>query len=163
MMKGLAFLAAGALLYTLHLSKGEHSPLVLEDLDGASRRYPLVAFAFSVAVLGLGGLPPLSGFMSKWQIFMAGVSTQNIWIILLVIFAALNSVLSLVYYAPLVNRIYRHEPSAVVKSGTPMTFAMGLPLVLLSAGVIVIGIWPSLMDWLTGPAGASLMTAFGLR
>ncbi len=113
MMKGLAFLAAGALLYTLHLSKGEHSPLVLDDLDGASRRYPLVAFAFSVAVLGLGGLPPLAGFMSKWQIFMAGVSTQNIWIILLVIFAALNSVLSLVYYAPLVNRIYRHEPSAV--------------------------------------------------
>jgi len=163
MMKGLAFLAAGALLYTLHLSKGEHSPLILEDLDGASRRYPLVAFAFSVAVLGLGGLPPLSGFMSKWQIFMAGVSTQNIWIILLVIFAALNSVLSLVYYAPLVNRIYRHEPSEAVKSGTPMTFAMGLPLVLMSAGVIVLGIWPSLMDWLTGPAGASLMTAFGLR
>jgi proton-translocating NADH-quinone oxidoreductase chain N len=163
MMKGLAFLSAGALLYTLHLSKGEHLPLVLEDLDGASRRYPLVAFAFSVAVLGLGGLPPLSGFMSKWQIFMAGVSTQNIWIILLVIFAALNSVLSLVYYAPLVNRIYRHEPSAAVKSGTPMTIAMGLPLVLLSAGVIVLGIWPSLMDWLTGPAGASLMTTFGLR
>jgi proton-translocating NADH-quinone oxidoreductase chain N len=163
MMKGLAFLAAGALLYTLHLSKGEHSPLVVEDLDGASRRYPLVAFTFSVAVLGLGGLPPLSGFMSKWQIFMAGVSTQNIWIILLVIFAALNSVLSLVYYAPLVNRIYRHEPSAAVKSGAPMTIAMGLPLVLLSAGVIVLGIWPSLMDWLTGPAGASLMTAFGLR
>jgi proton-translocating NADH-quinone oxidoreductase chain N len=163
MMKGLAFLAAGALLYTLHLSKGEHSPLVVEDLDGASRRYPLVAFAFSVAVLGLGGLPPLSGFMSKWQIFMAGVSTQNIWIILLVIFAALNSVLSLVYYAPLVNRIYRHEPSAAVKSGTPMTLAMSLPLVLLAAGVIVLGIWPSLMDWLTGPAGASLMTTFGLR
>jgi len=163
MMKGLAFLAAGALLYTLHLSKGEHLPLVLEDLDGASRRYPLVAFAFSVAVLGLGGLPPLSGFMSKWQIFMAGVSTQNIWIILLVIFAALNSVLSLVYYAPLVNRIYRHEPSEAVKSGTPMTFAMGLPLVLLTAGVIVLGIWPSLMDWLTGPAGASLMTTFGLH
>ena len=163
MMKGLAFLAAGALLYTLHLSKGEHLPLVLEDLDGASRRYPLVAFAFSVAVLGLGGLPPFSGFMSKWQIFMAGVSTQNTWIIVLVIFAALNSVLSLVYYAPLVNRIYRHEPSAAVKAGTPMTFAMGLPLVLLTSCVIVLGIWPSLMDWLTGPAGASLMTTFGLR
>ena len=161
MMKGLAFLAAGALLYTLHLSKGEHSPLVVEDLDGASRRYPLVAFAFSVALLGLGGLPPLAGFMSKWQIFMAGVSTQNIWIILLVIFAALNSVLSLAYYAPLVNRIYRHEPSAAVTSGTPMTIGMGLPLVLLSAIVIVLGVWPSLMDWLTGPAGISLLIAFG--
>ncbi len=162
MMKGLAFLAAGVFLYALHLSKGDHSPLVIDDLNGAARRYPLAAFAFSVAVLGLGGLPPLSGFMSKWQIFMAGVYTQNAWIILLVVFAALNSVLSLAYYAPLVNRIYRCEPCEAVKSGTPMTFAMGLPLILLAATIIVIGIWPTMMDWLTGPAGISLMAAFGL-
>jgi formate hydrogenlyase subunit 3/multisubunit Na+/H+ antiporter MnhD subunit len=55
MMKGLAFLAAGAFFYALHLAKDDHSPLVLSDLDGAARRYPVVAFALSVAVLGLGG------------------------------------------------------------------------------------------------------------
>ena len=35
------------------------------------------ALAFSLAVLGLGGLPPLAGFMSKWQIFVAGFETHN--------------------------------------------------------------------------------------
>ena len=76
-MKGLAFLSAGALLYALKLSQGNHDPLVVADLAGAARRYPLPALALSVAVLGLGGLPPLAGFMSKWQIFAAGFLTKD--------------------------------------------------------------------------------------
>ena len=77
MMKGLAFLAAGALLWALHLSNKEHSALTVDDLNGASRRYPLIAIGFSLAVLGLGGLPPLAGFMSKWQILAAGVAKEH--------------------------------------------------------------------------------------
>ena len=80
MMKGLAFLAAGALLYALHIAAGDHGPLTIADLNGAAQRYPLAALALSLAVLGLGGLPPLAGFMSKWQIFVAGFETQNRWI-----------------------------------------------------------------------------------
>jgi proton-translocating NADH-quinone oxidoreductase chain N len=159
-MKGLAFLSAGAFLYALHLARHDHSPLMIDDLNGASRKYPVVAFAFSVAVLGLGGLPPLAGFMSKWQIFVAGFQTQNAAAMLLVIFAALNSVLSLGYYAPMVNRIYRGEPSEVVTEGKPVTLTMVLPLVILTAAVVVIGFWPSIFNGLTNPAAMSLISAF---
>jgi len=89
LMKGSAFLAAGALLYTLHIAKGDHNPLMLDDLNGASRRYPVTAFALSVAVLALGGMPPLAGFMSKWQIFVSGFETHDPAIMVLVVFAAL--------------------------------------------------------------------------
>jgi proton-translocating NADH-quinone oxidoreductase chain N len=160
LMKGLAFLAAGALLYALHLSRHDHSPLVLSDLDGASRRYPLTAFAFSVALLALGGLPPLAGFMSKWQIFVAGFETHSAIIVLLVIFMALNSVLSLGYYAPLVNRMYRNQPSEIVANGGPISAAMGIPLVIMTLAIVAIGFWPSLLSWLTGPAARSLLAAF---
>ncbi len=162
LMKGLAFLAAGALLYTLYIARGDHgSPLTIGDLNGAARRYPIVALALSVAVLGLGGLPPLAGFMSKWQIFIAGFETHNLAIDLLVIFAALNSILSLAYYAPLVNAVYRHEPSEAVLSGKPLPLTMSMPLAVLALAVIVIGVWPSLLQGLTGPAGAALLKAFG--
>ncbi len=161
LMKGLAFLAAGTLLYTLHLSKGDHHPLLVDDLNGASRRYPLTAFAFALAVFSLGGLPPLAGFMSKWQIFVAAVETQNTGVIVLVIFAALNSVLSLAYYAPLVNRMYRYVPAKIVENGGKVTPLMGLPLALLSLALIVLGFYPSLLGWLTGSAAASLLAAFG--
>ena len=160
LMKGLAFLAVGALLYALHIARGDHNPLVLDDLNGASKRYPLTAFCLSVGLLALGGFPPLAGFMSKWQIFVAGAQTQNTLTIILVVFAAFNSVLSLGYYAPLVNRIYRKEPSAIVNEGKSLSFSMTLPLVLMTLAITVLGFYPNLMSWLTQPAGLALLNMF---
>ena len=161
LMKGLAFLAAGSLLYALHLANGSHKALTKEDINGASKRYPLAAFAFSVAILSLGALPPLAGFMSKWQIVLGAVETKNTTILWLTLFMALNSVLSLGYYAPLVNRIYRRESSEVVNSGKSISISMSIPLVILTLAIAVLGFWPSLVTWLTNPAAASLLAVFG--
>jgi len=160
-MKGLAFLAAGVFLYCLHIANGKHNPLTMDDLNGASRRYPLAALGLSIAVLGLGGLPPLAGFMSKWQIFVGGVQTGNLAMILLVVFAALNSVLSLGYYVPLVNRMYRLNPSASVEQGKPAPALMSVSLLALSLMVVLLGFLPSLAKWLTSPAAVALLAAFG--
>jgi proton-translocating NADH-quinone oxidoreductase chain N len=161
LMKGLAFLSAGALLYVLHTALGDHSLLTIADLSGAARRYPLAALALSIAVLGLAGLPPLAGFMSKWQIFVAGFETRDALIEALVIFAALNSILSLGYYAPLVNAVYRQQPSDAVKRGRSLPALMSAPLAAMAAAVVVIGVWPGVMQWLTEPAGRALLSAFG--
>jgi formate hydrogenlyase subunit 3/multisubunit Na+/H+ antiporter MnhD subunit len=161
MMKGLAFLAAGALLYTLNLQRGDHAALTVDDLSGAAVRYPLVALCLSLAVLGLGGLPPLAGFMSKWQVFAAGFQTHNLAVGLLVVFAGLNSVLSLAYYAPLVNAVYRRQPSPAVLAGGRLPLGLSAPLLVLGLAVVAIGVWPSLMTWLTAPAAAALLSGFG--
>jgi proton-translocating NADH-quinone oxidoreductase chain N len=164
LMKGLAFLAAGALVYALHATastSGASAPLLVTDLSGAARRYPLVTLAFSIALLGLSGLPPLAGFMSKWQIVVAGFETQNLVIDALMIFAALNSVLSLVYYAPLVNALYRRQPSAAVQHGQSVPRAMSMPLAVLAAAVLAVGVWPGLLSWLSEPAGVALMAVVG--
>jgi len=75
----------------------------------------------------------------------------------LVIFAALNSVLSLAYYVPLINAMYRLEPSEKVKRGVSMPRIMVVPLLILGLAIVVIGVWPSLMNWLTFPAARVLM------
>jgi proton-translocating NADH-quinone oxidoreductase chain N len=157
LMKGLAFLAVGALIYGLYLQNGSHEPLMTSDLAGAAQKYPLVALALSTALLGLGGLPPLAGFMSKWQIFVGGFQTQNVWIMALIVFAALNSVLSLGYYAPLINLMYRKSPSKMVLAGKPLPWTIILPLVVMALAVIALGFVPGLMDWLTAPAGQQLV------
>lgn len=161
LMKGLAFLAAGTLLYALHLARGSHHPLMADDLNGAARRYPFIALVFSLALLSLGGLPPLAGFMSKWQIFVSGVQTQNTAVIVLVVFAALNSVLSLAYYAPLINRMYRKETGPVVELGKPVPVVMAVPLALLALALVVAGFYPAVFGWLVNPAAVSLLAAFG--
>ena len=161
LMKGLAFLSVGALIYGLFLQNDSHASLKITDLAGTAQKYPMVALALSIAVLGLGGLPPLAGFMSKWQIFVAGFQTQNTWIITLMVFMALNSVLSLAYYAPLVNMMYRKSPSDQVLAGKRLSLAIALPLVIMMLAVIILGFAPQLMDWVTIPAAQNLITMFG--
>ena len=161
LMKGLAFLAAGALLFALHQAAGSHDPLTIDDLSGAARRYPLIALTLSLALLGLGGLPPLAGFMSKWQIFVAGFETHNAWIEALIVFAALNNVLALAYYVPLINAMYRRQPSPAVENGLGLPLAMKIPLAILAAAILAIGVWPALMSWLTVPASAALLNSLG--
>jgi len=161
LMKGLAFLAVGALMYGLFLQNNSHASLKIKDLAGAAQKYPLAALSLSIAVLALGGMPPLAGFMSKWQIFESGFQTQNNWIIALMIFMALNSVLSLGYYAPLVNMMYRKQPSQQVCCGKPMTWTISLPLVLMTGVVVLLGFLPGLMNWLTVPASQQFMSMFG--
>jgi NADH:ubiquinone oxidoreductase subunit 2 (subunit N) len=148
------------LLYEIHLARGSHAPLNVEDLNGAARRYPLAAFGFSVAVLALGGLPPLAGFMSKWQIFVGSAAPMNLPVIILVVIAALNSVLSLGYYAPLVNRLYRREPSKEVLSGKPVSNWMAAPIIILIAGVVILGFWPGLVQGFLSPAAGVLVNLF---
>ncbi|MBK9925040.1 MAG: hypothetical protein IPP66_07065 [Anaerolineales bacterium] len=160
-MKGLAFLAVGALMFVLLDRNGIHRPLEVNDLAGAAKKYPLAAFALSVALLALGGLPPLAGFMSKWQIFIAGFEGSDPWLMGLVIFAALNSVLSLGYYAPVVNILYRRNMGEVVQHGSTIPIAMTIPLVIFMLAIILIGLVPSLMNWLTQPAAQALLVMFG--
>jgi NADH:ubiquinone oxidoreductase subunit 2 (subunit N) len=117
--------------------------------------------ALSISLLALAGLPPLAGFMSKWQIFVAGFQGSNPWLMGLVIFAALNSVLSLAYYAPVVNMMYRQKMGQVVEGGSSIPLTMSIPLVIFALAIVVIGLIPSLMNWLTEPAAQALLAMFG--
>jgi formate hydrogenlyase subunit 3/multisubunit Na+/H+ antiporter MnhD subunit len=159
-MKGLAFLAAGSFLFALRLARGDAGPLETTDLAGAARRYPMTALALTVALLGLGGLPPLGGFMSKWQIFASGVRAGSPVAIALVIFGVLNSLLSLGYYAPLVSMMYRNAPSGVVTAGARIPAGMTVPLVVLVLVVVAFGVWPALANGLTVPAGRVVLSIF---
>jgi NADH:ubiquinone oxidoreductase subunit 2 (subunit N) len=161
MMKGLAFLAAGAIVFNLKQAKGDHSPLMVKDLDGISQKYPWYALLLSIAVLALGGLPPLAGFISKWQIFAGGALSKNPWAMFLIVFAGINSVLSLGYYAPLVNRMYRHQPSQTVLAGISKCSATMLAsLILLGIFVVLLGLFPMLISNYTGSASSALLNMF---
>ncbi len=161
LMKGLAFFCAGAVLYAIGRMNGNEHSLTVDDLGGLARRYPLLALAFTLALLSLGGVPPLAGFMSKWQILVAGLGTGTGWIDLLVIFAALNSVLSLGYYLPVINALFRDEVSLPVLHGRALPLAVLAPVAVLAAALLLVGLWPDALTWLTQPAAAGLLAAFG--
>lgn len=157
LMKALAFFAVGALLHALTFD--DSKPATFDDLSGMARRAPLAALALCLSALGLIGLPPLAGFVSKFQIFGAGLAAQDSVIDFFIIVAALNTVISLGYYLPLVNALFRPEPSA--RASRPLPLTITGPLVVLAAAVILIGVWPASLTWLTGAAADAVLAAFG--
>jgi NADH-quinone oxidoreductase subunit N len=115
----------------------------LSDLDGLSRRSPLMAVLMTVFMLSLAGFPPFVGFFGKLFLFTAGVSAGYTW---LVVLAVLMSVVSVYYYVRVLipvwsasTRTDRLESSAssklaIVISGV-LSLVLGLyPTTLLIAG-----------------------------
>jgi NADH:ubiquinone oxidoreductase subunit 5 (subunit L)/multisubunit Na+/H+ antiporter MnhA subunit len=156
-MKGLAFLAAGAIIYRIGTRD-------IKKMRGIGHAMPITALAFTVAALSLSGAPPLSGFMSEWMIFKAGVDVvPNIgfWGIAISMILLLNSALSLGYYLPIIKGFFlKPRRNWVGIKETPMM--MLIPLIILMAITITLGIWPELglqvvkpvVDFLMGLGGA---------
>lgn len=48
------------------------------ELNGIGRRMKVTFTCFTVAALALTGIPPLAGFMSKWNLATAAVDSENI-------------------------------------------------------------------------------------
>ncbi len=43
----------------------------INEMDGAGKRMPLTSLAFTVGALGMIGLPPIAGFITKWYLALA--------------------------------------------------------------------------------------------
>ena len=67
-------------------------------MGGLAKRMPLTMAAFALASLSMIGVPPVSGFVSKWYLAIGAMDIHN-WIILTVLLVSslLNSTVILIY------------------------------------------------------------------
>ena len=130
LMKGVAFLVAG--LVILKLRRAD-----LDAYNGLGRRMPTAAFTMTIALLGLAGIPPLSGFWSKLFLFLSVSNSQFVWLALA---AILNSAFSLGYYAWIIKRMFVDEPESTERVAEPFWHVV---VFAVSAGLIIgIGLFP---------------------
>ncbi|HKI55892.1 MAG TPA: NADH-quinone oxidoreductase subunit N [Trueperaceae bacterium] len=79
----------------------------LERFAGLGRRRPALAFAMTLFMLSLGGIPPLAGFMGKILVFQAAIASGYT---VLAVIGILTSVVALVYYFRVITYMYFREP-----------------------------------------------------
>jgi multicomponent Na+:H+ antiporter subunit D len=99
-MKITMFFAAGNIAETY----GYHK---ISQLNGIGRRMPLTMGAFTIAVFGMIGLPPVAGFVSKWYLGLGAVQAGSYWVILVLL---ASSALNAAYFLPIVYRAWFCEP-----------------------------------------------------
>ncbi len=148
-MKTGAFIAVAALGYML-LKENSNAKDVdhLDNFAGLGKRSPFLAFSIMIFLFALAGIPPTAGFVSKFILFL---SVLEGGFLLLVIFAILNSALSLYYYARVVKYMYVLPPSSDEKLKIPGAYAIAILLALI--GVLAIGIVPApFVDWAASAA-----------
>lgn len=93
------FFAAGAIYVTTGVDK-------VSQMDGIGRRMPLTMAAFGIAALGLAGLPPVGGFVSKWFLGSGTVEADQPVLAVVVIGSGL---LTAGYLLPIVHRAFFRE------------------------------------------------------
>ncbi|MHB1421100.1 MAG: NADH-quinone oxidoreductase subunit N [Bacillota bacterium] len=110
----------------------------IKDYAGLSRRSPLLAAVMLFSLLSLAGIPPLSGFISKFYLFTAIIENGYIWLALV---GVLTSMVSVYYYLMVVKVMYITEPPA---GSGPIRVSNGLQFALLVAiGItFIFGIYP---------------------
>ena len=148
-MKTGAFIAVAALGYML-LKENSNAKDVdhLDNFAGLGKRSPFLAFSIMIFLFALAGIPPTAGFVSKFILFY---SVLKGGFLLLVIFAILNSALSLYYYARVVKYMYVLPPSSEEKLTMPGAYTLAILVALI--GVLAIGIVPEpFVNWAASAA-----------
>jgi multicomponent Na+:H+ antiporter subunit D len=95
-MKITLFFCAGNLAETLGIHR-------VSEMDGCARRMPLTMTAFTVAALGMIGVPPTAGFVSKWFLGTGAMDAGQHWVLAVL---ATSSLLNAAYFLPIIYRAW---------------------------------------------------------
>jgi NADH-quinone oxidoreductase subunit N len=114
-----------------------------EGFNGFARQQPVVAAALVIFILSLAGIPLTAGFLSKFYMLRATISSGNLW---LAIFAVVMAAISVYYYFRLIQAMYFREGSGGAIAVSP---AFKYVLVVLAGITVLLGIFPNLLtNWL---------------
>lgn len=118
-----------------------------ERFSGLIYRYPVMAVMMSVVMFSLTGLPPLAGFVAKYNIISSLVSSK---FYTLAVILGLNSVISAYYYLKIV-RLMTLKPAESDETIEGFGFLNQLIIVAMTLPVFVLGIfWETIMQLAAG-------------
>ena len=141
-----AVMTLGAFGVIIALSTPERPVETVDDLAGLGLTHPAAALAMVVCLFSLAGVPPLAGFLGKYEIFAAalsaGASSDTRLFQVLTIIGVLNAAIGAYYYLRIVVAMYFRpapENPLLVRASWPTWLAVGV----CSGLSLLMGIIPS--------------------
>ena len=84
----------------------------MSALAGLGRRAPVLAITMALFMFSLVGLPPLSGFAAKYQLFLALFTFESYSLRWLVLAGLINTLISLFFYMRVVKTMFLESSTA---------------------------------------------------
>jgi multicomponent Na+:H+ antiporter subunit D len=111
----------------------------VDHLAGAATRRPLAAFAVGIAAVSLIGLPPTGGFIAKWYLVVASISTGQWWWAATIV---VGSLLTAAYLARLLQHSFATVPGDATAVRPRGRTADVVALTLAATGLLL-GLYPN--------------------
>jgi multicomponent Na+:H+ antiporter subunit D len=136
-------------------SRASVKSAAFEVVTGVGKSLPFAGVLFFIGGLGLAGIPPTNGFISKMLLFKSGIESEQIWVLLLI---GLASMLTMIYTTRALMRIWWTAPAGEI-SIKPSGDKLYAPLLLVTM-ILVLGIFAEPLlalsretaRWLMNPA-----------
>ncbi len=155
---GYSIVTIGVFAILMWLETEHYTNIQLDDLAGLAKQKPYAAFALTVFMFSLAGLPPAVGFITKFFVFSAAVASQ---LYVLAVIGILGSAIALFYYLRVVVRMYMTEASrtAFVFNAQRSYLVTGVAAVAVVATFLLGTVMPSSMLKMTKAHTRSLQTS----
>ncbi len=115
----------------------EEGRLKISDLSGLFRRKPVLAIVLAISLLSLAGLPPLGGFMAKFNIFLAAIRLELYGLVLA---GVVTSAISLGFYLRVLTSVFMKEPEH--RDLIRVRWGVGTALGVATALILFLGLFP---------------------
>ncbi len=146
--KGLLFLAVGYMIYRVGSRR-------ISAFAGLGRRMPMTGTMVAIAVLSLIGVPPFTGFMSKLAVVRAGLMQHSAVYTGMVVLVLVATMIEVGYLLRFLQVLFFAVPETDEVAELPLSAA--LPIAILAALIIAIGIYPQMITGLLHQAAAGLV------
>ena len=133
------FFCAGSIYVSTYKTK-------VSQLNGIGKKMPWTMAAFAIATLSMIGIPPVSGFITKWYLVIGSLERHNLVVLTVLL---VSSFLNAAYFVPILYRAFfkeensnsKHIDSSDDGSLKENPFLV-VPLTLTAIISVVLGLYP---------------------
>ncbi len=133
--KAMLFMAVGA----VYLRTGTTD---MDSVTGLIRKMPYSFVTVLFGIITVSGVPPLGGFAAKWMLYESLIQSKHYFLVI-VVFAA--STAAFLYLYRLIFSLFLGQEEKEWANVKEAPLLMLIPMLFLSAFVLIVGIFPGLI------------------
>jgi len=153
-MKITLFFVAGAIYVKTHKEN-------VSELNGIGKMMPVTMASFAIAAMGIAGIPPVAGFISKWYLCLGSLEAHQILFLFVLLTSAL---LDIGYFFPIIYNSFFKESKEHMEPGvSEAPMFMVVPIAVCAGGSLLLGIAPNAFVHFFALASLAAKSILGLN